>query len=266
MDPLTTIIMIVLFFILLVFIFSTALLTPIIGKKNLLFVIFLGFLVGAIGGAFFISPIIDDIPNTARYFYQYTENSTETIDLEISTNMDIVKFIEDTKSIEGVKGIESSSIIIKTFPFSNTWAKRFEKRIPTSNKDIKSVKISGNDTILLEINYNSNPEEVIDKLSKWMILVSGIGVKYSIVHVSVKVEASKVDQVIDKLSKQDIVITGINGPVEEKIKGLKEILPNKSNIIIFCGFIGILAGLVGIFIDTIMRIFTIVKNKLLKRE
>ncbi|BDZ68438.1 hypothetical protein GCM10025860_18860 [Methanobacterium ferruginis] len=52
MEPLFVIIMIVLFFLLMAFIFSTALLTPLIGKKNFLFVIGLGFVVGLIGELF----------------------------------------------------------------------------------------------------------------------------------------------------------------------------------------------------------------------
>ena len=59
METLAVILMIALFVLVLVFIFSTALLTPLIGKKNLIFVILLGFTVGAVGGAFFIAPVFD---------------------------------------------------------------------------------------------------------------------------------------------------------------------------------------------------------------
>ena len=72
MEPLAVILMIGLFILVLVFIFSTALLTPLIGKKNLIFVIALGFTVGAVGGAFFIAPVFDDIPDMARSVYMVT--------------------------------------------------------------------------------------------------------------------------------------------------------------------------------------------------
>jgi len=57
MEMLVVIIMLVLFFFLMVFVLSTALLTPLIGKRNLIFVLSLGFIVGVVGGAFFIERI-----------------------------------------------------------------------------------------------------------------------------------------------------------------------------------------------------------------
>ncbi|HIH62529.1 MAG TPA: hypothetical protein HA298_07625, partial [Methanobacteriales archaeon] len=65
MNVIITLIMLILFIILLAFVFSVGLMTPVVGKKNLLFVIFIGFMVGVIGGTFFILPVYDDIPGMA---------------------------------------------------------------------------------------------------------------------------------------------------------------------------------------------------------
>lgn len=267
MDAITVIIMIILFLFLLVFIFSTALLTPLIGKKNLLFVIVLGFVVGIVGGTFLIVPISDDIPDMARSVYQYTTGSSaEIIAVDVSTNTNINNFIENTKSIEGVKSVQSSGITIKTDTMSEGWQTSLKSRIPTAVPNVTSVQIQDSNTLVLNVKNDSNPQEVIQKLKDWMMLVSGIDVKYSIVHVSIAVDAAKVDEVADKLPKDDVAIISINGPLEEKIVDLKNIIPNTFNIVIFCGFLGIIAGLAGLFVDSILSLLARIRDAILKRE
>ena len=96
MDTLTVILMIGLFIFLLVFIFSAALLTPLIGKRNILFVIFLGFTVGAVGGAFFIAPAFDDIPLIASSVMTSTSSGTDLVDINVSTDINVSNFIQTT--------------------------------------------------------------------------------------------------------------------------------------------------------------------------
>jgi hypothetical protein len=266
MDAITVIIMIVLFLFLLVFVFSTALLTPLIGKKNLLFVVVLGFVVGIIGGAFLIAPISNDIPDMARSVYQYTSGSSaEIIDVDVSTNVNITTFMENTKQIEGVKSVQSSGITIKTDTIPEDWKGTFKVRIPTAVPNVTSVQIQGSDTIILNIKNNSNPQEVIQKLKDWMMLVSGINVKYSIVHISIYVDASQVDTVVNKLPKDQLAIISVGGPLEEKIADLKSMIPSQSNIVLFCGFLGIIAGLAGLFVDSILSVLARIRDAILKR-
>ena len=264
MGTITVAIMIVLFLLLLVFIFSTALLTPLIGKKNLLFVIFLGFTVGIIGGAFFIAPVFDDIPDMTRSIYEITSNSSEVIGIDVSTNTNITSFIENTKKIKGVRNVQSSGITIKTDPISDSWQKTFESRIPAMNTNITSLAIPSNDTMIIQVKDGTNPQEVINKIGDWMMLVSGLNVKYSIVHVSVSVGASDVSSVESQLPTQDIVITGVNGSVENSVQSVRSMLPNKSNIIIVCGFLGMITGIAGVFIDSIAEALRRTKKRIKK--
>ncbi len=264
MGTIAVIIMVILFLILLAFVFSTALLTPIIGKKNLLFVLGMGFIVGIVGGAFFISPIFDDIPNIAASFYQSTSDDLEVINLNVSTNLDINKFIADTRNLDGVKSVEVSDITIKTTQFSPAWKTRLEKRIATANKDIKSAKVTNNDIIDIQIGQ-ANPKDVIKELEDWLMLVGAIDVKYSIVHITLKVETSKMNTIMEKVSKE-AVVTSVEGPTQDKINSLKALLPDKSNLIILCGFIGVLAGLAGLFIDTLVSIFGDIRGRVIKDD
>lgn len=266
MGTLAAILMIVLFFVLMVFVFSIALLTPLIGKRNLLFVVFLGFTVGVIGGAFFISPIMDDIPDMARAVYQFTDDSPEVISVDVSTNTNITQFIKTTKSIEGVKSVKSSGITIKTDAISDTWKNIILGRASSINSNITSISIPSNNTIILQVNEDSNPQTVINSLEEWLMFAGGINVKYSTVHVSVNVDASQVDSVVAKIPQDQVVITGIKGPVEDKINYLNSVLPKKSNVVLVCGFLGMLVGLAGVFIDTIMEGLKRTRDKFRRKE
>jgi hypothetical protein len=266
MDTLVAILMIVLFVVLMLFVFSIALLTPIIGKKNILFVVFIGFMVGIVGGAFFISPLYEDVPDMARGIYQLTSNGNETIGVDVATTINVYQFMEDVKKIDGVLDIESTGIIIKTDPFSEKRQKMINERIPLIDRNITSWKVYTNGTIILYVKKGYNPQTAINNLADWIMFTGEINTKYSIVHVSIVAEASQVDTIIKNISKWEIVVTGIEGPVEESIAGLNQILPDKTSIIILCGFIGMIVGLSGVFIDTILIYVNQFRDRILKRE
>ncbi|WP_048190743.1 hypothetical protein [Methanobacterium sp. SMA-27] len=264
MEPLAVILMIGLFILVLVFIFSTALLTPLIGKKNLIFVIALGFTVGAVGGAFFIAPVFDDIPDMARSVYMVTTTGTDVIGLNVSTDLNVTNFIENTKKIDGVQSVQSDGITLKTSYISDDWKSTFLNRIPEINENITSVQIPANDTMIIQVKNNTDPQEVINNLEKWMLYVSGGTIRYSIVRVTLNVDAPKLDKVISQIPQGDVIITDVNGPTEKNVQALKDILPNKSNVVLFCGFLGMITGLAGLFIDSIVNVFNGIRERIIK--
>ena len=248
------------------FVFSTALLTPLIGKKNFLFVIGLGFVVGLIGGAFFIAPVYDDLPDMARALYMSTTDQQEIITINVSTDSNVNQVIGTVRNIPGVQSVESGEITVKTTSISSAWKNSLESRITSVNTNITSAKVVAADTILVQTKPGSDPTEVIKKLKSWMVLVSGIDIKFSIVQVKLVVDASQVDEVVKQLPQGEVVITEINGPVEKEIQTLKNTLPVKNNVILFCGFLGVIVGLAGMFIDTITTGLKGLKDRLRKKK
>jgi hypothetical protein len=264
MDTLAVILMLGLFLLILVFIFSTALLTPLIGKKNLLFVIVLGFTVGAVGGAFLIAPVFDDIPAMADSLFSATSTGTDVVGINASTNINITDFIINTKKIDGVQSVQSNGITIKTDPMSDAWQSTFISRIPDENGNVTSVTMLSNDTMILTVKNGTDPQDVINGLQSWMMLVSGLNIKYSIVNITLNVQSSKLNQVMSQLPQADIVITDVSGPTEKNIQNINSMMPAKSDIILFCGFLGMITGLAGMFIDSILNIFERIRNTISK--
>ena len=264
MDTLTVILMIGLFIFLLVFIFSAALLTPLIGKRNILFVIFLGFTVGAVGGAFFIAPAFDDIPAIASSVMTSTSSGTDLVYINVSTDINISNFIQTTKQIDGVQGIQSNGITIKTDPMTNSSQSFFVTRIPEEDSNVTSVVMPTNDTMIIQIKNNTDPQDTINSLQSWMMYISGMSISYSMVNVTMAVQSSKYTQVMAQLPKGEIVITKVSGPSVDNLQKVSSVMPSKSNIVIFCGFIGMITGLSGMFIDSILGVLQRIRRKILE--
>ena len=72
---------------------------------------------------------------------------------------------------------------------------------------------------------------------------------------SITVDPAKVDTVSDQLPQDQVVVTNVTGSVEDQITSFKKNLPDVTSIVLICGFIGVLVGAVGLFIDSITQIW-----------
>ncbi|BDH79378.1 MAG TPA: hypothetical protein GXX31_01760 [Methanothermobacter sp.] len=261
MDVIVTILMLILFIILLVFVFSVGLMTPVIGKRNIFFVIFIGFMVGVIGGTFFILPVYDNIPQIARGFYESLSSSPETVYVDLSHDINIAEFTRDVKNIEGVEDVKVEYGLLKTDNFTSERGELIEKGIPFIDSNVTYCSVDPRGTIIFKVK-GGDPQATIDRISDWLIITSEIYTKYSIIRVSIHTHANKIENLREYLSSKGIAIASIEGPVEENIKGFRASMPPKSAVVVSCGFIGMLAGLAGIFIDSIMAFLSAIKRKL----
>ena len=92
--------------------------------------------------------------------------------------------------------------------------------------------------------------------------ISGTSISYSMVNVTMAVQSSKYSQVMAQLPQGEVVITNVSGPSVENLQEVSNIMPSKSNIVLFCGFIGVVTGLSGMFIDSILGVLQRIKRKI----
>jgi len=256
MDVLVVIIMLVLFIFMMVFVFSTALLTPMIGKRNLIFVLSLGFIVGLVGGAFFIAPLYDDMPDMARSVFTISTGSPEIIHINMSTDNDINTFISDTKKLNGVKDVKCIKITLRTNSFNITdWKDTLEERIPVLEAGVKEVQVTNNETIVLVLNQNTDPTQIVKNIDNWLKLVGGMEILTNIAELEITVDPAQVDTVSDQLPQDQVVINNVTGPVEDQINSFKKNLPDRTSIVLICGLIGLIVGSLGLFIDSISQMW-----------
>ncbi len=257
-----TLLMIGLFLLLIAFVFSISLLTPLVGKNNIFVVVIIGFIVGIVGGAFFISPVYDDIPDMARdVLYSFGTNE-EVIHCNVSTRVNVSSFMDNISKVDGVKEIYTRGIVVKTDPFDDNRAKIIKDRLPYIDGNITSWKVDKKGEIILETKRDYDPQEAINVLGEWLMYTGEINLKYSIFQVHMTVLSSDITNVTNALSENEVVITSIDGPVEDTVSTIEKTLPDNSNIILVCGFIGVLVGVIGFFIDKILFLFKRFRRKI----
>ena len=106
MDIITTIIYIVLFIIMMLFVFSIGMLRHYMPKREILLVLAVGFLIGAIGGAFFLQPIYEELPAMASAVENNMPNNEETLYLDLSSSIDTDQLRDQLSSMDGFKSFD----------------------------------------------------------------------------------------------------------------------------------------------------------------
>ncbi len=265
MDIITSIIYIFLFILLMVFVFSMGLLTPIIGKKDILSVLAIGFVVGLVGGTFFITPIYQEMPYVVGSIYETIGENNETIIIEVSPSVDRNKLISELNQKEGVISVINKGIILKTDPFSESTKQIIEDKVPIVDENFKNYSVNTEGLISINFTHNYDPSKAISTLTEWLMYSSGINVKYSSVIININAKSNSVNEVTDYLHSNNIVISSINGPVQSAINNTKMSMLDNNYVILISGIIGLVVALISIFFDNILegirRFIAKIKNR-----
>ncbi len=265
MDALTIIIMIVLFILAMLFVFSTALLTPYIGKKNLISVILLGLIVGLAAGAFLLTPIMEDIPDFTRTIVEESVDGTDVIELDLSTNGNLTQIIENISSIGGVEKVDYQGITIKIDEQfdSDTEKRLITQAINNSNKDISNVIEEDEDTFLVEIAEGGDPQEVLNSIYNTFSHETYTHLRYTAMNANATVQANNVTKILNKISENDVVVLNVTGPTETQNAFFSQFMPSGTNVILASGILGIIVAAAGFFVDSLI---TIINNFRKKRK
>lgn len=265
MDALTIIIMMVLFILAMLFVFSTALLTPYIGKKNLISVILLGLIVGLAAGAFLLSPIVEDIPDFTRTIVEESVDGTDVIELDLSTNGNLTQIIQNISSIGGVEKVDYNGITIKIDEEfdSDTEKRLLTQALNNSNENITDVIEQNNNTFLVVIAEGGDPQGVLNSIYSTFSRETYTHLRYTSMSANATVQANNVTKILNRLSENDVVVLNVTGPTETQIAFLNKFMPNGINIILFSGVLGIIVAAAGFFVDSLI---TFVNNFRKKRK
>ncbi|OED30141.1 hypothetical protein [Methanosphaera sp. WGK6] len=260
MDALTIVIMLILFIIAMIFVFSTALLTPYIGKRNLVSVVLLGLIVGLVGGAFLLSPIVDDIPDFTRTIVEESTDGSDIIEMDLSTNGNITQIIENISSITGVQNVSYDGINIKIDEEfdSDTEKTTLVNALTSSNTNITGIEEKENNTFFVKIAPGGDPQSVLNSIYSVFSTHTYTHLRYTSMQANATVAANNVTKIMSTISNNGAVVLNVTGPTEDKINSINKFIPDKTNVVLFAGVIGVIVGLAGFFIDTI---FTFTKDR-----
>lgn len=265
MDALTIIIMVVLFILAMLFVFSTALLTPYIGKKNLISVILLGLIVGVAAGAFLLTPIVGDIPDFTRTIVEESVSGSDVIELDLSTNGNLTQIINNISSIEGVESVDYTGITIKIDEEfdSNTEKVLITRALNNSNEQIENIIDEGDNTFFVLMKEGADPQGVLTSIYTTFSHETYTHLRYTAMQANVTVQANHVTQIMNQITQNEVVILNVSGPTETQSAALNRIIPNEGNVIVVSGILGVIVAAAGFFVDSLI---TFINNFRKKRK
>ena len=251
MDIITAIIYIVLFIIMMVFVFSIGMLRQYMPRREMLLVLAVAFLIGSIGGAFFLDPIYDELPNMASVVEKNMPNNEETLHLDLSSSVDTDKLSKDLSSMDGFKSFDELSISIPMWTFNQKEHDYFDSIVENIDSHYKSHEIT-QDKIVIVLDDNYTASQGLKSFSDWYKLVYGETISYAQIQAELVVDSSKLDNFEQALLDKGIVASSIEGPVHDSMNATNTSMLSNVEFTLACGGVGVVVALLGIYMDSIV--------------
>lgn len=245
------VIYLILFIIMMVFVFSIGMLKQYMPKNEVILVLVVAFLIGAIGGAFFLDPIYDELPNVVSAFERSMPNNEETLYLDLSSSVDIEELKNNLSATEGFKSFNEDSITIPLWGFNEREHDYFEEIVGNIDSHYKSYNVTDSEIqISLEENYSSS--EALKSFSDWYKLVYGGTLSYAQVHAVLVVDSSSLETFEHNLLERGIVASSIEGPIQDIVEKTNSSMLTNTQFTLVCGCFGVLVAVMGIYMDSVV--------------
>ena len=267
MDIITLIIYLVLFIIMMVFVFSIGMLRQYMPKREVLLVLAVAFLIGSIGGAFFLQPIYEELPDMASTIEKSMPNNEEKLSLDLSSSVDTDALRKDVSSMKGFKSFDETSISIPMWHFNKMEHDYFEEIVGNIDSHYKNYTVA-DDKIIIELEDNYTASQALKTFSDWYKLVYGETLSYAQIHAVLVVDSANLDDFEQALLNKGIVASNIEGPVQNSVNATNSSMLSNLQFTLVCGGIGVVVALIGIYMDTVVpayRRFRKTMNKKRKR-
>lgn len=248
-----------------VFAFSMGILSPYVGRKEIASIIIIGFVLGAIGGYFFIDPIYDESPYVIGNIHGLFTMDSEVINLNIPSTSNISDVTNQINNLSGVNSVSTNGFELKTGFIKNS-TKIYVENYLKSDPEIESFEVTNN-SVTVDLKNDASSTATLGSLVNWLSNKAGVGSEFAFVHIQVHVNANDVTEVRDYLKENDYTIISIEGPVQNTIHYLYNHLLPTYAVMIITGLIGVAVAIAGIFVEPLTK-FTrkFKKNRVEKRR
>ena len=250
MEIVVAIIYIVLFIILMIFVFSIGMLRPFMPKKEMALVLVVAFFIGALGGAFFLSPIYSDMPEVATSVHKIIPGNEETLYLDLASSTDVNKLKSDLSQMEGFKSFEETGITIPMWKFSDSEYKYFNYAVGNVDTHFKNYTVNRTDGSIYIALDNYSSSEALKSFSDWYKLVFGDSISYAQIHAKLVISSSSLDKVQSYLLEKGIVASSVEGSVQQGVNSTNASMLSNTEFVLVCGGVGFVVGILGLFFDS----------------
>lgn len=247
MDIFIAIIYIILFILMMIFIFSIGMIRPHMPKKEVLLVLVVAFMIGAIGGAFFLQPIYQELPSAVSVVEQNVPGNEETLYLDLSSSTNMKELKDDLSKTEGFVSFKETAITIPLWEFNDREVDYFNYVLGNIDSHFKNFNVSKDGKIRIELEDNYSSYEALKSFSDWYKLVYGSAISYAQVHAELVVSSSSIEKFQDVLMDHGIVASKMEGPVQSSINETNSSMMPNTNFIAITGAIGVVVAILGIY-------------------
>lgn len=252
MDIITSIIYIILFIILMVFVFSIGMLRTYMPKKEILLVILVAFLIGSIGGAFFLEPIYQEMPSVMTSVERNMPNNQETLYLDLSSSNDLNELKQTLSKMDGFKSYTEDSISITLWSFTDVEKDYFNEIVGNIDENYKNYTVNSSGTITIQLADNYSAASALKSFSDWYKLVYGDTLSYAQIHSRLVIDASQLDEFEKVLLERGIVASKMEGPIQDSFNSTNSSMVSDTNFVLITGIFGVIVAVIGIFFDSVV--------------
>ena len=170
---------IILFIIMMLFVFSIGMLRHYMPRREVLLVLLVSFLIGSIGGAFFLEPIYNEIPSAMGLVEKNMPNNEETLYLDLSSSIDIDELQKNLSSMEGFKSFKETSVSIPMWSFNEREYEYFNFVLSNIDSHYTDYNITSSGRIDITFEDNYTAAQALKSFSDWYKLVYGGTISYA---------------------------------------------------------------------------------------
>lgn len=251
MDLISGIIYLILFIIIMVFAFSMGILSPYVGRREIISIIAIGFVLGAIGGYFFIYPMYQDSPYVLGNIQGLFTMESEVINLNIPSTSNISDVTEKILNQNGVNSVSTNGFELTTSSINNE-TKTYIDSYLKNDSQIEHYSI-GTDNISVDLKNDASSTATLGSLVTWLSNTVGVSSEFAFVHIKVNVNANQVLDVKDYLRDNHYTIVSVEGPVQDTIHYFYDHLAPDYVVMCITGIIGVLVAIAGIYVEPLTK-------------
>ena len=246
MDIFTAIIYIILFIIIMAIAFSMGVTSPLVGKREVAYIIAIGFVLGGIGGYFFIEPIYEEVPYAIGNVQGLFTLDNEVINLNIPSTSNISTITSKILDKNGVNSVSTNGFELKTSNMNGELQNTVSSYL-NNDTTIKNFTITNN---TITVDLANDESSTVTWLSQ-----NGVVSEFAFVHIQVKVNANDVVEIKEDLKDNGYTVMSVEGPVQDTIRFFKVNSIPTLGIIFISGIIGIIVAVAGIYVEPVTNFF-----------
>ena len=234
-----------------VFVFSIGMLKKYMPKREVLLVLVVAFLIGSIGGAFFLDPIYDELPSAVNAFERSMPNNEETLYLDLSSSVDTADLAKNMSGTPGFKSFKETSISIPLWSFNEQEHSYFKEIVGNIDDNYEDYNVTDN-SIEITLKDNYTAAQALKSFSDWYKLVYDDSISYAQIKAVLVVDSTHLDKFEHNLLERGIVASKIEGPIQDKINNTNSSMLSNAEFTLVCGGIGVVVAILGIYMGSVV--------------